>query len=961
MTAQTSLQQLRGPLKSCRELRLPRLACFFAPRRRRPGKSVGIICGIFLLGAHLTVQAAVLTVTNTDDSGAGSLRQAIMNSNASAGVLDTITFNISGAGVHSITPLTELPTISDPVVINGYSQPGSSANTMAVGDNSIHLIELNGNGAAFAGLTITAGSSTVNGLVINRFNGNGPANGINFFTKGGNTITGCFIGLDSTGVTDLSNSRNGIDVESANNTIGGTTPQARNIIFGPAYAIYVPTGNAGGNTIQGNYVGTNAQGNDGLTTFSTAGIYMETANNIVGGSTAGAGNVISGLGLETRGDGTIIQGNHVGISADGTTALSNGNAGVMIVRASDNLIGGTTVAARNVIGGSSNRVTISGPATGNIIQGNYIGTDAAGTTGLPVGGSFGFGVRIEGATNTLVGGTVAGARNIISNSLEGVDIFDSPSGNNLVQGNYIGTDATGMVALPNQIAGVDIFTSGGPPTSDNTIGGTAPGAGNVISGNGGDGVNVEGAFSSNNTIRGNFIGVAADGVTALGNHGNGVQITANTTGNNNVIGGTAAGAGNVIAYNGVTNSLDAGIRIVGGTGNSILGNSIFSNVVLGINLANNDNVTPNDLGDADTGPNNLQNYPKITSVTAAGGNVTISGSLNSTASTTFRLEYFTNAMANASLFGEGQTFLGFSDVTTDGTGNATYNVTFPLVAPIGPITATATDPDGNTSEFSAAFGTNLLNISTRLKVLTGDSVLIGGFIVTGSESKKVIVRAIGPSLSLAGISGALADPVLELHQPDGSVVTNDNWRDTQEAEIIASTVPPADNLESAIVATLPPGPYTAIESGKNSGTGVGLVEVYDLDQSAGATLANISTRGFVNTGENVMIGGFIIGPSDTGSANVLVRAIGPSLSDSGVANPLQDPFLELHDANGATLTTNDNWKDTQQTEIEATGVPPTDDRESAIVSTLAPGAYTAIVRGTNNATGVGLVEVYHLP
>ncbi|MBA3830871.1 MAG: hypothetical protein H0X34_03045 [Chthoniobacterales bacterium] len=256
----------------------------------------------------------------------------------------------------------------------------------------------------------------------------------------------------------------------------------------------------------------------------------------------------------------------------------------------------------------------------------------------------------------------------------------------------------------------------------------------------------------------------------------------------------------------------------------------------------------------------------------------------------------------------------------------------------------------------------LLNISTRLKVLAGDNVLIGGFIVTGSESKKVILRAIGPSLTKAGVTGALADPVLELHKPDGTVVTNDNWKGTQEAAIIATGVAPTNDLESAIVATLAPGNYTAVVHGKNNGTGIGLVEAFDLNQAASSELANISTRGFVDTGDNVMIGGFIIGGGTAGTnATVLVRAIGPSLTKAGVAGALQDPKLELHDANGNLLKSNDNWKSTQKAAIIASGVPPSNDKESAIIDTLAPGNYTAIVRGKSSTTGVALVEVYNLP
>ena len=271
----------------------------------------------------------------------------------------------------------------------------------------------------------------------------------------------------------------------------------------------------------------------------------------------------------------------------------------------------------------------------------------------------------------------------------------------------------------------------------------------------------------------------------------------------------------------------------------------------------------------------------------------------------------------------------------------------------------------------------LLNISTRMRVLTGDQVLIGGFIVTGTDPKKVIIRGMGPSLNVNGtpIPGQLADPTLELHKPDGTVIINDNWKindqtgQSQEADIRATTIPPANDLESAIIATLPPGNYTAVLAGKNGGTGVGLVEVYDLAQGANSQLANISSRGFVDTGDNVMIGGLIVGGgTGGGTTKVIVRAIGPSLNVNGTPVPgrLADPTLELRNASGTMIMTNDNWKindqtgQSQEADIRATTVPPTDDLESAIVATLPPDNYTAIVRGKNNTVGIAVVEAYNL-
>jgi probable HAF family extracellular repeat protein len=247
------------------------------------------------------------------------------------------------------------------------------------------------------------------------------------------------------------------------------------------------------------------------------------------------------------------------------------------------------------------------------------------------------------------------------------------------------------------------------------------------------------------------------------------------------------------------------------------------------------------------------------------------------------------------------------------------------------------------------------NISTRLRVETGDNVLIGGFIITGTQPKKVMVRAIGPSLPLAD---KLADPTVELFGSGGLITSNDNWMESpNKQEIIDSTIAPSNDFESAIIETLPANAgYTAIVRGVNDTTGIGLVEIYDLDSTVDSKLANISTRGLVQTGDNVMIGGFIVLGSE--AETVLVRAIGPSLPLGG---SLADPNLELFDGNGALVMSDDNWRDSQESEITATGLAPSNDAESAIVQTLQAGAgYTAIVRGKNNTTGIALVEVYAL-
>jgi glucose/arabinose dehydrogenase len=284
------------------------------------------------------------------------------------------------------------------------------------------------------------------------------------------------------------------------------------------------------------------------------------------------------------------------------------------------------------------------------------------------------------------------------------------------------------------------------------------------------------------------------------------------------------------------------------------------------------------------------------------------------------------------------------------------------VGPEGSLYYLAQGNGGQVWKISTAAPSQALNISSRSRVASGDNVMIGGFIITGNANKRVIIRAIGPSLQQFNVPSPLADPVLELHDSAGALITlNDNWRDTQEAEIVNSQLAPTNDLESAIIATLQPGAYTSIVGGNNGASGVGLVEVYDLDLAAGSKLANISTRSFVRTGDNRLIGGFILG-GNGGAANVIVRAIGPSLTQFGI-NALADPTLELRDSNGAVILADDNWQDdsNQAAQITASGLAPSNPLESAISTSLLPGAYTAIVAGKNGGTGIGLVEIYSIP
>ena len=274
-------------------------------------------------------------------------------------------------------------------------------------------------------------------------------------------------------------------------------------------------------------------------------------------------------------------------------------------------------------------------------------------------------------------------------------------------------------------------------------------------------------------------------------------------------------------------------------------------------------------------------------------------------------------------------------------------------------TATPTPTPGGPTPTPAS---QPINLSTRLRVQAGDNVGIGGFIITGSVPKQVLLRGIGPSLIPFGVPDALADPVMELHGPSPFVtIINDNWRDDPaQAILIKGTgIPPTNDLESAIYATLAPGAYTAIVRGQNNGTGVALIEVYDLSATVLSKLGNISTRAFVGTGNDIVIAGFILGHS-AGNDRIEVRGIGPSLANFGVPNPLANPKLELRDSNGALIGSNDDWQDdpVQAAELIALGLAPSNTLESAMVTTVPPGSYTALLSGVNSGTGLGLVEVY---
>ena len=604
------------------------------------------------------------------------------------------------------------------VQIQGNSATGNTVQRNYVGTDVFGGSDL---GNLASGIVV---GSVVAGALNNTIGGTAPGAGnvvsgnelhgieINNSTSSGNLVQGNFIGTDATGTGEIGNgfsgggsTGRGVRINgSAGNTVGGTAA-GRNVISGNiTYGIEVAGTGATGNTIQSNYIGTDQAGT-GFLGNRDAGIYINGApNTVIGGTSVDARNVISGnghwrsfivvaSGITISGSsstGTQVLGNLIGTNVTGSAALGNGGDGIVLVNSLNNTVGGTTPGGRNIISGNGvHGVEIDNTATGNLVRGNYIGLNISGNAALGNGGD---GVYISDAAANTVGGAVGGAGNVISGNVSmGVEILGIAASGNAVQANYVGTDAGGTADLGNGQHGV--FINGAP---NNTVGGTIAAARNVISGNG-TGVFIQSGGATGNLVQGNRIGTTAAGTSALGNTNDGVRIGGNAS--SNTVGGGGSGAANAISYNGLN-----GVVVDSGTGNSILSNSIDANGTptgLGIDLGL-DGATTNDAGDPDTGANNLQNYPDIASATGSLVSTKVTGTLDSAASTAFTLQFFASSACDPSSHGEGATFLGSFSVTTNGSGLATYsNQSLPTGGSGGQyITATATDPGGNTSEFS---------------------------------------------------------------------------------------------------------------------------------------------------------------------------------------------------------------------------------------------------------------------
>ena len=648
----------------------------------------------------------------------------------------------------------------------------------------------------------------------------------------------------------------------------------------------------------------------------------------------------------------LNSGFHLLGAVPGIPALSNGTPSTG---------SGSTIQGFRIYNYASNAITISRGADSNLILDNYIGFAPGATPGTYFRNTSIApecrGIGIESSFNTIRGNTISGVHNGIT--LAGDEVTGAVCRKNVIEHNFIGTDPTGTTKIGNDSDAV-FLTAG---AQQNLIG-----PGNVLSGNLSAGVELLHFMATDNRIFGNIIGLNAAGTDEIPNGELGILIAGGAS--KNWIGGPAGGtyAGNVISACGFGAIAIGTAEFPGPDGSN-------DNLIEG-NLIGTDAAETKAVGSQLSGIT-VQSKSKRNVIRR---NVIVGHGHHGVV--------FAEASENA-MYGN------WVGVTSKGTtiGNAGFgvylvdasnNTVQPPASGAGPDTArnifglNVTDtvgvygdsrdniielgdtPAPTPAPTAAPAASRLLNISTRMLVDTGDNALIAGFIITGQSPKKVIVRALGTSL---GVAGALVDPTLTL-EVNGVSITNDDWRSTQEQEITASGIPPAGNLESAIIATLEPGAYTAVMRGKSDGTGVGLLEVYELEAAAvpTAVVANISTRGVVQSGDNVMIAGFIVGGSNLDN-RVVIRALGPSLGQSGVPNALKDPTLRLVDSNGAVLRQSDNWQEdaSQASQLTSLSIAPADQLEAALVATVAPGAYTAVVADKNGQSGTGLVEVYSVP
>ncbi len=615
------------------------------------------------------------------------------------------------------------------MTLDGATQPGFAGTPLIVLDGTFA-------GPSADGLAITGGNSTIRDLVIHGFQGAAVV----LSGAGGDTITGDYIGTDFSGNFAFPNGKEGIFVDgSSHNTIGGTTSGSGNVVSANGGSgIAITEGS--GNMIEGNKIGTDAAGKHALGNAGFGIRIIHGTNNEVGGTTPEAANVISaneraGVLLDAGSTGNVLAGNEIGTDANGSAGLGNHELGVDVSNASDNnTIGGTAAGAGNVISGNLwSGVVLTTGTSGTVVQNNFIGTNAGGTKALP---NIGYGIRIHAANDNTIGGTAHSAGNVISGNGKSGIYIDDGSDMNQVQGNYVGTNASGNAAIKNGQRGIEIEGS-----SINEIGGVVPGSANLISGNTWAGIMIE-QNASGNRVQGNFIGTDKSGTKPLGNGASGVHIHDSS---NNLIGGPVSGSANVISGND-----QDGVWIDGGaSANLVLGNSIGTNIGgttsignkwngVAIGNASNNIIGGTGAGAPNTIENNLQNGVLVSGPHAVGNTITantiymnglgillshggnggtapptlsgsvmgnntarIEGEIVGEADTTYTVNFYDNT--GTDLYGreEGQIFMGSRTVTTDSKGIGRFKISLDPAGSSGDwITATATDPLGNTSAFS---------------------------------------------------------------------------------------------------------------------------------------------------------------------------------------------------------------------------------------------------------------------
>lgn len=617
---------------------------------------------------------STILVTTTGDAGAGTLREAILQANSTPGT-DRIEFDIPGPGPHVISPLTPLSFLSDVTTVDGQTEPDFNGSPIVVIDGT----QIVGTpGLIEVGIGVLASGCVIRGLRV--VNCAGPA--IDVREGAGTIVEANWVGLDAAGTAAAPNI-SGVNMSGGpGHLLGGTSVAARNVISGSMQS--GAGGSARDSRIEGNYVGLNATGTGPVP--NGTGISVSGPNSVVGGTAAGSrnvasGNVSTGIRINPQGSGSLVQGNIVGLDESGISPLANGGIGIDSQAGNGTTIGGTSAAARNIVAGNGlHGVRISTGAPSEVfVQGNVIGLATDGAT--PVGNG-GDGILVDNPwESTYVGGATSGARNVVSSN-GGAGIKVNGSNDVFIEGNYVGTDVSGN--LPRGNTGFGIVTG-----NSGRVGGTAAGSGNVVAANSAGGIQLPGRYV---LVLGNRIGVSATG-TPLGNLGDGISLGLSAGGGdfaNNRIGGSAAGEGNDIRFNGGN-----GVSVVSQLGQRVIGNRIADNGGIGIDL-NADGPTANDAGDTDFGANALQNAPVPTLATASGASTQISASLTSVGQRTYRIDFYSNATCKP----EGDRYLGGVDTTTDANGSATVSFTFgePLAGMW--ITSTATEVQNGTSEFS---------------------------------------------------------------------------------------------------------------------------------------------------------------------------------------------------------------------------------------------------------------------